>query len=671
VSPSRSDKTAKARAWKLRRDILYHEKKYYVDNDPQISDTEFDRLVRELRDLETRFPELVTPESPTQRVGEKPLEGFPTVTHRTPMLSIDNVYDEEEFREFDERVRRLLAGETVEYVAELKIDGVSMSVVYRDGKYVQAVTRGDGVRGDDVTANIKTLRSLPLTIDERRRAEVRGEVYLPFTSFQAINREREENGESLFANPRNAAAGSIRLLDPRLVATRNLSLFLYYLFTDGREEKTQWEALQKLKRLGFRINPESRLCPTIEDVLRYYREWKEKRDSLDYDADGVVVKVNSAAQRETLGSTAKAPRWAIAFKFPARQATTRVNDIIIQVGRTGALTPVAVLEPVKLSGTTISRSTLHNEDELRRKDVRVGDTVLIERSGDVIPNVVSVMKEHRSGKTRPFVWPARCPACGSAVFKPEGEVISRCVNPSCPAKIRESILHFASRRAMDIDGLGDALVDQLLAAKLVRTIPDLYGLTYERLVELERMGPKSSENLLGQIERSKHRDLDRVVFALGIRHVGERMAQVLAGRFRSLDALAGASENELTAVEDVGPKVAESIRFFFVQPENVELIQRLKEAGVNMKALGAKSSGRPRPLEGQAFVITGTLSGFTREEAQRALEAQGARVTSSVTSKTACLVAGESPGSKLDKASALGVKVIGEAEFRKLVGKKA
>jgi DNA ligase (NAD+) len=671
VSPSRSDKTAKSKVEKLRREILHHEKKYYVDNDPQISDTEFDRLVRELRDLEARFPELVTPESPTQRVGEKPLEGFPSVTHRTPMLSIDNVYDEDEFREFDERVRRLLPGETVEYVAELKIDGVSMSVLYRGGKYVQAVTRGDGVRGDDVTANVKTLRSLPLVIEERREVEVRGEVYLPFPSFQAINREREENGESLFANPRNAAAGSIRLLDPRLVATRNLSLFLYYLFTSGREEKTQWEALQKLKALGFRINPESRLCPTIEDVLRYYREWRGKRDSLDYDADGVVVKVNSAAQRQALGTTAKAPRWAIAFKFPARQATTRVNDIIIQVGRTGALTPVAVLEPVKLSGTTISRSTLHNEDELRRKDVRVGDYVLIERSGDVIPNVVSVMKERRSGKTRPFVWPARCPVCGSEVFRPEGEVISRCVNPSCPAKIRESILHFASRRAMDIDGLGEAIVDQLLGAKLVRSIPDLYGLTDDRLVELERMGPKSSENLLGQIERSRHRDLARLVFALGIRHVGERLAQILAGRFRTLDALAGASEDDLTAVEDVGPKVAESIRFFFAQPENIELVRRLKEAGVNMKALSAPPAGAPKPLAGQVFVITGTLSGFTREEAQRALEARGARVTSSVTAKTTCLVAGEAPGSKLDKARELGVNVVGEDEFLRIVGKKA
>jgi len=668
VSSSRPPKAARDRADKLRREILYHEKKYYVDNDPQISDGEFDRLVRALRDLEARYPELVTPESPTQRVGEKPVEGFPSVTHRTPMLSIDNVYDEDEFREFDDRVRRLLPGKAVAYVAELKIDGVSISITYRDGKYARAVTRGDGVRGDDVTANVKTLKALPLVVDERREVEVRGEVYLPFGSFQAINREREDQGESLFANPRNAAAGSIRLLDPRLVATRNLSVFLYYLFINGREEPTQWAGLRKLGRLGFRINPNSRLCPTLEDVLAYYREWKDKRDGLDYDADGIVVKVDGAAERQTLGATAKAPRWAIAFKFPARQATTRIREIIVQVGRTGALTPVAVLEPVKLSGTTISRSTLHNEDEIRRKDIRVGDTVLIERSGDVIPNVVSVMKKRRTGKERPFAWPGRCPACGSSVFKPEGEVISRCVNPSCPAKIRESILHFASRRAMDIDGLGEALVDQLLGAGLLRTIPDLYALTYDRLIGLERMGPKSSENLLEEIGKSKRRNLSRLVFALGIRHVGERLAQVLAERFRSLDALAAARAVELTEVEDVGPKVAESVLFFFAQPENVELVRRLKEAGLNMKA-GAEKAAGPKPLAGQVFVITGGLSGFTREEARSALEALGGRVTSSVTGKTTCLIAGESPGSKLDAARELGVRVVGEKEFLKMIGR--
>ncbi|HYA48879.1 MAG TPA: NAD-dependent DNA ligase LigA, partial [Burkholderiales bacterium] len=373
---SRSVQQAKARAEKLRREIVYHEKKYYVDNDPQISDGEFDRLVRELKELEARFPELVTPESPTQRVGEKPAEGFASVIHRTPMLSIDNVFNEDELREFEGRLRKQLPGQTIEYVAELKIDGLGISILYRDGKYTQAVTRGDGVRGDDVTANVKTLRSLPLVIADRRAIEVRGEIYLPFESFRAINRDREENGEPLFANARNAAAGSIRLLDPRLVASRNLSVFLYYLFTDGREEPTQWGALQKMKQLGFKTNPRSRLCRTLDDVLAYFREWAEKRDSLDYDADGIVIKVNSAARREALGFTAKSPRWAVSFKFPARQATTRVRDIVVQVGRTGALTPVAVLEPVKLSGTTISRSTLHNEEELRRKDVRVGDHVL-------------------------------------------------------------------------------------------------------------------------------------------------------------------------------------------------------------------------------------------------------------------------------------------------------
>jgi DNA ligase (NAD+) len=665
VPSSLSVKQAKALTAKLRRQIVYHEKKYYVDNDPQISDAEFDRLVRELKELEARFPELVTPESPTQRVGEKPVEGFASIAHRTPMLSIDNVYNEDELREFEERLRKLLPGQTIEYVAELKIDGLGISVFYRDGRYARAVTRGDGLRGDDVTANVKTLRSLPLVIDDRREVEVRGEVYLPFESFRVLNREREENGELLFANPRNAAAGSIRLLDPRLVASRNLSVFLYYLFVDGREEPTQWGALQKMRHLGFKINPHSRLCRTLGEVLAYFREWAEKRDSLDYDADGIVIKVNAAAQRETLGSTAKSPRWAVSFKFPARQATTQVRNIVIQVGRTGALTPVAMLEPVKLSGTTISRSTLHNEEELGRKDVRVGDHVLIERSGDVIPQVVSVMKERRTGREKPFAWPSKCPVCGSAVFKPEGEAISRCINPSCPAKLRESILHFASRRAMDIDGLGEALVDQLLASGLVRAIPDLYKLSRERLVELERMGEKSAENLLGEIAVSKTRDLDRLVFALGIRHVGERTAQVLAGRFRSLDALAAAPAEELTQIADVGPKVAESIRFFFAQPENRVLVRRLRAAGLNMAAKDKRVA--PRPLEGQVFVLTGTLATCTRDEARERLEALGAEVGSSVTKKTTWLIAGESPGSKLERARQLGVKIIGEKEFLKLV----
>jgi len=653
----------------LRASIAYHEKKYYVDNDPQISDAEFDGLVSELVELEAAFPEFISPESPTQRVGGKPVEGFRTITHRKPMQSIENCYNEEELLEFEERIKKLLPGEKIEYVAELKIDGVSVSVSYRDGRYSQAVSRGDGFQGDDITQNVKTIKSVPLAVPEKGGIEVRGEIYLSFESFRAANREREEQGQALFANPRNAAAGAIRLLDPREVATRGLDVFMYYLFLDGREPATQWETLRRLKELGFRINPNSRLCRSLEEVIRLYNEWTEKRDSLDYDVDGVVVKVNSAGQRARLGATAKSPRWAIAYKFPARQATTRINDIIIQVGRTGALTPVAVLEPVKLGGVTISRSTLHNEEEIKRKDIRIGDFVLLERSGDVIPHVVSVMKERRTGKEKILKWPDKCPACGTAVFKPKGEVVSRCINPSCPARLRESILHYASRRAMDIEGLGEALVDQLLESGLVKSLPDIYTLKKDDLSGLERMGPKSADNLLAGIENSKTRDLARLIFGLGIRHVGEKMARSLAERFEKFEALVKAGESELTAVEDVGPKVAESIRFFFSRQENLELIKRLREAGIEMRAAKAATESR-RPLAGQVFVVTGTIEGFTRDEIKDKLESLGAEVGTSVTRKTTCLVVGESPGSKLDKARQMGIKTIGEKELLEILGRK-
>jgi len=668
VASSHAGPKDRARAEALRRKIVYHERKYYVDNDPQISDAEFDRLMAELRDVERRFPEIVTPESPTQRVGERPVEGFAAVIHRTPMLSIENGFNEGEIREFADRVRKLLPDRPVTYAAELKIDGLGISIIYRGGKFARAVTRGDGVRGDDVSANVKTIRSLPLAIPLEGEVEVRGEVYLPFTSFRKINREREEAGEALFANPRNAAAGSIRQLDPKVVAARGLGVFLYSLFIDGKEEPTQWGALGKLRELGFPTNPHSRHCRTIDAALAYFEEWNAKRDSLEYDADGIVIKVDEADARRELGATAKSPRWAVSYKFPARQATTRVNDILIQVGRTGALTPVAVLEPVRLSGTTISRSTLHNEEELKRKDVRVGDTVLLERSGDVIPQVVSVMTERRPRGAKPFAWPARCPVCGSRVFRPEGEVISRCANTSCPARVRESILHYATRRAMDIDGLGEAIVDQLLAVKLVGSIPDLYDLAYDSLVELERLGPKSSRNLLDQIEASKGRGLARLLYALGIRHVGERLAQTLASRFGSLDALEAAGRDELVQAEDVGPKVAESILFFFAQPESRELIRRLRKAGVEDKA--ARASAGPKPLAGEVFVITGTLAAMSRDEARELLEGLGAEVGSSVTRKTTGLVVGDSPGSKLDRARELGVRTIDETAFLKLVGRK-
>ncbi len=659
---------AKQRVEKLRKEIRYHEKKYYVDNDPQISDYEFDLLLKELREIEKEFPQLITPDSPTQRVGEQPLEGFASIEHRFPMLSLDNCYSIEELREFEERIKRIIPGEKIEYVSELKIDGLGISVIYVEGKLSYAVTRGDGFRGDDVTSNVKTIRSIPLTIEEKREVEVRGEVYLPFPSFHKINQEKEKKGEPLFANPRNAAAGTLRLLDPREVASRNLDAFLYYIYIDGEEMPTQWENLMELKKLGFKTNPYNRFCSNLSEVISFWNEWREKRDTLEYDTDGIVVKVNSTRQRIALGSTAKFPRWAISFKFPARQATTKIKDIKIQVGRTGALTPVAILEPVKLSGITITRSTLHNEDEIKRKDIRIGDYVLIERSGDVIPKVVSVMKERRTGKETKFVFPAHCPVCGSRVFKPEGEAISRCENSSCPAKLRESLLHFASRRAMNIEGLGEALVDQLLDKKLVKSIADLYWLDKNTLEKLERMGPKSSENLLREIENSKKRDLASLIYGLGIRHVGERTAQTLASHFKSLDALRNASYEDLIQLEDVGPKVAESIVFFFKQSGNIELIKKLKEVGLNIIFKERKKG--EQPLLGKTFVITGKLKRLTRDEAHALIKRLGGKTSTSVSRQTSFLVVGEEPGSKLERARSLKIPILNEEEFLSLVGKK-
>lgn len=660
-------KAAAERIDRLREDIRYQERKYYVDNDPQISDAEFDRLVKELHRLEAEFPDLLTSDSPTQRVGGTPLEGFAAIRHRTPMLSLDNAFSVGELEEFGERVRKLLPEQDVEYVVEHKIDGLGISILYREGRLAQAVTRGDGILGDDVTANVKTIRTLPLRIGETADVEVRGEIFLPTASFLSINAAREERGESLFANPRNAAAGSIRLLDPREVAARKLDAFLYFLTIGGAEVESQWAALSALQRFGFKTNPHSRVCRSLGEVVAYWLEWTERRDALDYDADGIVVKVNAAAQRRELGVTAKFPRGAISFKFPARQATTRLRDIVLQVGRTGALTPVAELEPVKLSGITIGRATLHNEDEIRRKDIRIGDFVLIERSGDVIPKVVGPMKERRTGNETVFAWPDRCPVCRSRIHREEDEAISRCTNPSCPAKLRESILHFAGRRAMNIEGLGDALVDQLLARGLVRSLPDLYALREDDLVALERMGPKSSRNLIGEIDRSKANDVARLIFALGIRHVGERLARTLADHFGEIDALAAAGEEDLRRVEDVGPVVAESVSFFFAQPENRDLLRRLKDAGLTFKAERTKPAAGPRPLSGKTFVLTGTLEGFTRDEARAAVEKLGGTVTDSVSGKTSYLVVGADPGSKPAKAQKLGVPILDESGFAALI----
>ena len=663
-----SKKEAKAQINELREKIIYHERKYYVDNDPQISDYEFDLLIKQLQDLEEQFPDLITPDSPTQRVGEQPLKGFPSVEHKTPMLSLDNCYSFEELKEFEERIKKILPTEDIQYTAEMKIDGVGISVRYADKKIIQAVTRGDGIRGDDVTANVKTIRSLPLRISDEREVEVRGEIYLPFRSFIQINQERTEKGEPLFANPRNAAAGSIRMLDPRVVASRRLDIFLYSLFIDGKQPETQWKALQKLNEWGFKINPESALCSNLNEVLDYYNQWKEKRDSLDYDVDGIVIKVNSTAQQQRLGFTAKFPRWAISFKFPARQATTKVNDIIIQVGRTGALTPVAILQPVKLSGITISRATLHNQDEIERKDIRINDYVLIERSGDVIPKVVSVMKDRRSGLEKKFVFPENCPVCSSRVFKPENEAVYRCINPSCPAILRESLLHFSSRRAMNIEGLGESLVDQLMREKLINNLADIYSLQKEDLVELERMGEKSSQNLLDEIEASKNNSLARLIYSLGIRHVGERTAQTLAAHFRDMDSLSKATEDELISLNDVGPKVAESIVFFFRQPENIDLISKLRNAGLNFTSQPEEKQSE-QPLAGKTFVITGKLESFSREQAKEKIESLGGTVTSSVSKNTDYVIVGEDPGSKLKKAKSLNIPLLDEEGLKTLLNK--
>ncbi len=666
MSDNRARDRAAERTRLLREEIVYHETKYYRDNDPQISDSEFDHLVKELEGLEAKYPDLITPDSPTQRVGEQPHEGFASVRHRTPMLSLDNCYSPEELKDFEERIRKLIPEEDLEYVLELKIDGLGISVIYREGSLAQAVTRGDGVRGDDVTSNVRTIKSLPLSIDFSGEVEVRGEIFLPLPSFQALNREREANGEPMFANQRNAAAGSIRMLDPQVVAARKLDAFLYTLFIDGAEAESQWESLQKLHDLGFKTNLRSRLCRNLEEVTDLYHSLSEERDDLEYDVDGVVIKVNAADQQRRLGQTSKFPRWAISLKFPARQATTRINDILIQVGRTGALTPVATLEPVKLSGITISRSTLHNEDEIRRKDIRIGDTVLIERSGDVIPRVVSVMKDKRSGKEKAFVFPTACPVCGTKTFRPENEAVARCVNPSCPAVVRESILHFASRRAMNLEGLGEALVDQLLDSGQVHEIPDLYRLEPAGLEGLERMGHKSSQNLLDEIEKSRHNDLSRLIYALGIRYVGERTAQILAGHFRSMDALARATREGLEEIDDVGPKVGESVVFFFREPRNLALLDKLRAAGLNFAVREAQGTGE-EPLQGKTFVLTGVLQSMPREQAKARIESLGGKVTLAVSSKTDYLLAGSDPGSKLRKAQELGIALLSEEEFLELI----
>ncbi|HEX8845755.1 MAG TPA: NAD-dependent DNA ligase LigA [Pyrinomonadaceae bacterium] len=671
--PPTSSQATRKEIESLREEIRRHEELYYVHDNPEISDAEYDALLAQLQELETTHPELVTPDSPTQRVGGRPAEGFAEYVHRRPMLSLDNSYNIEDLRAFDERCQRLADGRSFEYVAELKIDGLSISLHYQNDLLVRGVTRGDGRVGEDVTQNARTIRSIPLRLKgvdgKLEEVEVRGEAYLSRSIFDRINAEREDEGLPRFANPRNAAAGTIRQLDPKIVAARRLDMFAYDVITGERKPfASHWEALGWLESAGFHVNQHRALCASIDEVIEFCNRMEQTRDELGYEIDGVVVKVNSTALQDEFGATTKAPRWAIAYKYPARQATTKVLSIVVQVGRTGALTPVANLEPVQLAGTTVARATLHNEDEIRRLDVREGDWVLIEKSGEIIPKVLKVVESRRTGEEKKFRMPKKCPVCGGVISRPEGEVVSRCVAADCSAQLKARLLHFASRRAMRIEGLGEALVEQLVEKKMVNDVGDLYRLKLEDVASLERMAEKSASNLIGQIEASKKRDLPQLVYGLGIRHVGERTAGILARHFRSLERLSRATVEEIDDLHEIGMTVAQSVRDWFDDAGNLYLTERLREAGVRTEMEGGRDEMQDEAFAGRQFVLTGKLESLTRDEARALIEARGGRVTSSVSKKTDYVVAGEDAGSKLDKAQALGLTVIDEAALKKLLG---
>jgi DNA ligase (NAD+) len=653
---------------KLRDELRRHERLYYVLDQPEITDAEYDALMRQLRDLEARHPELTTPDSPTGRVGGKPREGFVKVQHSSAMLSLDNALNEGELRDFDRRVRELLGAAEYRYVSELKLDGLSMAALYREGRLVQAVTRGDGSVGEDVTENARTIRSLPLHVETQLGAfEVRGETVMNRRAFERLNAERDERGLSRFANPRNAAAGSLRVLEPQITASRRLDYYTYFLLADGQPAcENHWTSLEELSRMGFKVNPNRRLCRSVEEVLAFCAEWEARREELPYEIDGVVLKVDSVEQQRLLGFTARSPRWAIAYKYPARQAVTTVERIEVQVGRTGALTPVAHLKPVEVGGVTVSRATLHNEDEIERLGLEIGDQVIIERSGDVIPKVVRV--DSQGPHRKKFHMPAACPVCGGSVVREEGEAATRCVNTDCPARLKESVLHFASRGVMNIDGVGDALVDQLVDLGMVNSVADLYDLKAEDLALLERMGAKSAANVVRNIQNSKKNPLPRVLTALGIRFVGERTAVFLAEAFGGLDSIAAAGLEELQQAEEVGPKVALSISRFFSEPRNRELVERLRAAGLQFTGQSVRPTGGA--LRGLTFVLTGSLPRLSRDEAKRLIESAGGKVSGSVSGKTSYIVAGEDPGSKLAKARKLGVAVLDEDQLLELIEEK-
>ena len=664
-----SKAAARRRISELRQVIEHHNYRYYALDDPEVSDAAYDRLVRELRELEEQFPEYITPDSPTQRVGAPPAQAFAAVRHGQPMLSLANAFDEDELRAWARRVQGALEAQTIAYVCELKIDGAAVNLTYEDGRFTRGATRGDGVQGEDVTPNLRTIKSIPLRLTGSRLPsllEVRGEVHLSVAAFRAINTEREAQAQPLFANPRNAASGSLRQLDPRVTASRPLDLFVYGVgAVEGLELRTHEAALRWLGERGFKTNPHTRLCTSLDEVLTYVREWVERRAGLPYETDGVVVKVNDVRQQAELGSTSQAPRWAIAYKFPAEQAVTQVKDIKVYVGRTGALTPVAELEPVRVSGVTVTSATLHNADEVRRKDVRIGDTVVVQRAGEVIPEVVRVLTEHRTGGERAFTMPATCPACGTKVVRPQGEAVTRCINASCPAQVLGRLIHFCSRGAMNIDRVGPKLLMQLLDRSLIKNPADLYRLRREQLIDLERMAEKSAQNVLDSIAQSKRTTLARLVYALGIRHVGAHVAELLAAHFGRVEALMAADFEEIWDVQGIGTTIAESVALFFRQSQNARLVRELLALGVRPAAPARTQAG---PLAGKQVVITGTLSRFTRSQAEQLVRDRGGSVGSGVSRKTHFVVAGQDPGSKLEKAKKFKVRTLSEAEFISLLG---
>ena len=654
----------------LRKEIEYHNYRYYVLNDPQVSDAEYDTLMKELEELERRYPELRTPNSPTQRVGAPPLEEFGTVTHTIPMLSLANAMEEGDVVEFDKRIKRFLkTNEEIEYVAEPKLDGIAVELIYERGAFVIGSTRGDGVTGEDVTQNLRTIRTIPLHLIEKEehppeRLEVRGEVYMEVNDFKELNKRRERSGESLFANPRNAAAGSLRQLDPSITARRPLKIFCYNIGeVRGREFDSQWEVLEMLPKWGLRVNSLVRRCNTMYDINNYYKEINTLRSELPYEMDGVVIKVNSFDVQRSLGEVSRSPRWALAYKFPAQEATTKIIDIKVQVGRTGALTPVAEMEPIRIGGVEVKRATLHNQDEIEKKDIRIGDTVVVRRAGDVIPEVVKAIESERTGAERKFTMPDKCPVCGADVVRLPGEAIHRCVGISCLAQLKGRIRHFASKRAMDIDGLGVRLIDQLVDRGLVKDIADLYYLKRDNLATLERMAQKSAENLIQALGKSAHPSLSRFIYALGIRHVGEHIAQMLAQRLKSLEHFFRITEEELLEISEIGPEVAQSILRFFSDMGNREEIKRLHRAGVKIE-----EPRKEGPLKGKTFLFTGVLEGMTRNEAKDFVEGAGGEVASSIGRKVDYVVVGKDPGSKYEKARELNLKIIDEVEFKRLAG---